>query len=133
MPGLDIMIVDDDRVFRTMLAEIIHVVTGDTPRTAADGADAIQMIREKAPDLIISDTNMPRTNGIELLQYVRSQHLRVTFVSLFSGLEGTNLSPDDVLVMGADLVLQKSDVPHKLTPFLKAVDSSCANKRGGVQ
>ena len=41
---------------------------------AADGLDALQLIRERRPDLVITDVNMPQMNGLELVRRLRSHH-----------------------------------------------------------
>jgi CheY-like chemotaxis protein len=40
--------------------------------TAIDGLDAIEKIEARKPDIILSDLEMPRMNGIELTRYLRS-------------------------------------------------------------
>jgi len=47
------------------------VAAGYVVRTAVDGLDALEKLRTGLPDLIISDLNMPRMSGIELLEVVR--------------------------------------------------------------
>ena len=46
---------------------------GADVRYAADGVEALDHLGETLPDLVISDVNMPRMNGFQLLKQIRSQ------------------------------------------------------------
>src|SRR6202165_4923946 len=48
--------------------------TGYRVRKASDGIEALQLVREQVPDLIITDVRMPELNGIELTTRLRSHH-----------------------------------------------------------
>jgi signal transduction histidine kinase len=65
-----VLLVDDDTDLRDHMRNLL------TPHyrvaTAADGIAALQMIRECRPAIIVSDDMMPRMNGVELVQAVRS-------------------------------------------------------------
>lgn len=69
---LNVLIVDDSISIRKVLSNFI-ARNGWQPRTAFDGVDAMERIRETMPDLIISDIEMPRMNGFELLQSLQAQ------------------------------------------------------------
>jgi two-component system, cell cycle response regulator len=62
---LDILVVDDDRGSRDGLARAVRSL-GHRCRTAADGQDALRVMAEKQPDVVISDWGMPGMNGAEL-------------------------------------------------------------------
>jgi two-component system KDP operon response regulator KdpE len=66
----NILVVDDEaqirRVLRTTLAGL-----GYTVRTAGDGVEALTILREWLPDLIITDLSMPNLGGLELCSRVR--------------------------------------------------------------
>ncbi|HEU6444523.1 MAG TPA: response regulator transcription factor [Gaiellaceae bacterium] len=62
---LRVMLVDDHDLFRTGLRNLleeqgVHIV-GEAP----DGNQALQLVRELAPDVVVMDLNMPGMNGIE--------------------------------------------------------------------
>jgi two-component system alkaline phosphatase synthesis response regulator PhoP len=79
-----ILIVDDDqeivRVLKAgMEAEGYSTVTG------YDGQMALNLARTRRPDLIIMDVQMPMTNGLQALQFLRkteeTKHIPVIFLS----------------------------------------------------
>src|ERR1051325_4177524 len=66
-----LLIVDDERSMRELL-ELVFKRDGYSVETAANGKLALDLIRDKAFDLVISDVRIPDMNGIELLEQVRA-------------------------------------------------------------
>lgn len=82
--GKKILVVDDDpdvRLFNTTVVE----ESGHTPIEAANGEEALQMIRSEAPDLVILDVLMPRQSGIRLYRQLKTdasmKHIKVMVLS----------------------------------------------------
>jgi CheY-like chemotaxis protein len=69
-PAIGILIVDDEPSTRTMLSTIFSGI-GHSVRCAEDGFSGLQRIRERMPDVILSDLNMPGMSGFEFLSVVR--------------------------------------------------------------
>ena len=67
-----VMIVDDSLSNRKALS-ITAEQLGYRTVTAIDGEEALQMLDEEMPDIILSDLEMPRMNGLELAQVVRDR------------------------------------------------------------
>lgn len=65
-----ILVVDDERQITRMLRTALQS-SGYEVAVAQNGLEALQRIREQAPDLIITDLVMPEMNGVELTQAVR--------------------------------------------------------------
>ncbi len=65
-----ILVVDDERQITRMLRAALQS-SGYEVVTAQDGLEALERIKEQAPDLIITDLAMPELNGVELTQNVR--------------------------------------------------------------
>ncbi|NPV03231.1 MAG: sigma-54-dependent Fis family transcriptional regulator [Syntrophaceae bacterium] len=65
-----ILVVDDDRGMQDML-DIMLSREGYQVATADDGAAALEIIRKKKFDLVITDLKMPRVDGIDLLRGVK--------------------------------------------------------------
>lgn len=87
--GASILVVDDEKQIRDLIAEIL---SGEyTVIQAADGAEAIEILKHKRPDLIISDVSMPNVDGLELLKYLKSneitKYIPFVFLSFKSDVE----------------------------------------------
>ncbi len=67
MESKTILIVDDDAHVKKILGLTLGRA-GYTVRTAANGLDALAMIREEPPAVLITDVEMPRMSGKELCQ-----------------------------------------------------------------
>jgi DNA-binding response OmpR family regulator len=70
LQGARILIVDDERTTRLSLSEIFSL-RGATTSTAADGAEALDQIKQTPFDLIILDVKMPGVSGLQVLEYVQ--------------------------------------------------------------
>jgi chemosensory pili system protein ChpA (sensor histidine kinase/response regulator) len=70
------LVVDDSLSARRALAQVLKDAGYDV-RTANDGLDAVNILEKFVPDIILSDMEMPRMNGLELTANVRySEHTR---------------------------------------------------------
>jgi two-component system, NtrC family, response regulator AtoC len=71
---ISILAVDDTEDFLYPLQKLLESEGYDVS-TAADGVEAIQALQERAFDLILLDVNMPRVDGLGVLQYVKGQYI----------------------------------------------------------
>ena len=65
-----ILIAEDDRVLQDLVAELL-AEAGYEVVTASDGDEALMLVREQAPDLVLLDVNMPRLNGYAVCREIR--------------------------------------------------------------
>ncbi len=66
-----VLVVDDDAEMRATLEEVV-ARGGHAVRTAADGAAAVRVIAEEAPDVVLLDINMPGLSGVDALPTLRA-------------------------------------------------------------
>ena len=64
-----ILVVDDEEPIREMLADALDMY-GHIVITACDGIEALEKLEENTVELVLSDINMPRMHGFELLKEV---------------------------------------------------------------
>lgn len=103
-----IVIADDHAVLRSGLKALLNCsphfeVTGE----AGDGLEALKMVEELKPDVLILDLSMPDMNGVDCLKEIRSRHLscRVLVLTMYDDEEYIK----EVMRAGADgYVLKKS-------------------------
>lgn len=62
-----VLVVDDDQVVRTVVADYLRR-RGYDVEEAKDGVEALDSIRQTAPDVVVTDLGMPRLDGLGLLR-----------------------------------------------------------------
>ena len=67
-----ILVVEDDDAARLML-ERVFAEEGFVVRSASEGAQALRLVLEDVPDVIVLDLMLPRINGIDVLATLRQQ------------------------------------------------------------
>ena len=67
----NILLVDDDEDLREALAEQLVMTEDFEVFEAANGADAMQKVKEQIHDLVILDVGLPDTDGRELCKLMR--------------------------------------------------------------
>jgi DNA-binding response OmpR family regulator len=79
-----ILVVEDDASLRRLL-EMRLTIDGYTARTAEDGIEALAVLEEWTPDLVVADVMMPRLSGLSLCRAIRdSQRLAAIPVILLT-------------------------------------------------
>jgi CheY-like chemotaxis protein len=88
--NLDLLIVEDEADTRYLLIQIF-TMRGFTVRSAEDGFAALQMIRSAAPDILLSDLNMPGMSGFELLSVVRRLYPEIHVIATSGAYSGNSV------------------------------------------
>ena len=70
MAGEKILIVDDEEQIRRLVSAFLQR-KGYNVTVAADGMEALRLVREDPPHLVVTDVNMPYVNGLELTRRLR--------------------------------------------------------------
>ena len=90
MMSHSILIVDDESNQRLMVEQALRALAYDwSISTAASGQEALESLALSAPDLIITDYNMPAMNGLELIKNVRERQItsRIILMTAYSSPE----------------------------------------------
>lgn len=103
MSTYEVLIVDDEKELIELL--IMQLGGGDFITSFAnDGHEALQLIKNKDFDLIISDINMPKMDGIDLFKNVRNLKPKQKFIFM-TGFG--RIDKEEALNMGADAFFSK--------------------------
>lgn len=112
----NILVVDDEpqitRVLKTTLSS-----QGYGVRTASDGDEALQMLKEWTPDLVITDLRMPNLGGLELCRQIRAKS-RIPIIVL--SVKGEERIKVEALDAGADDYVTKPFGVHELLARVRA-------------
>ncbi len=112
----NILVVDDEpqitRVLKTTLSSQGYAI-----RTASDGDEALQVMKEWMPDLLITDLRMPHMNGLELCRHVRAKSPLPIIVLSVKGEEKIKV---DALDAGADDYVTKPFSVNELLARVRA-------------
>ena len=97
-----VLVVDDEQGMREFLTMLLEK-QGHRVITAAEGEQALQLVAEQTPDLVISDLRMPNVDGIGLLAGIRKQYpelpviLVTAYASSDSTIQAMRLGADDYI------------------------------------
>lgn len=119
---IKVMVVDDHELVRTGISRILNDAPGiRVVGEAGSGEEALETVREKAPDVLLMDVNMPGIGGLEatrkLVKY--DKNLKVIVVSVHS----EEPFPSRMLKAGASGYLTKGCAVDEIVAAIKAVYS----------
>src|ERR1039457_7278269 len=122
----NILVVDDEsqitRVLRMALSG--H---GYNVRTASDGVEALEVMQQWTPDLVITDLSMPNMGGLELCRKIRSKSA-VSIIVL--SVRGEQEQKVEALESGADDYVTK---PFNMNELAARVRAGLRRARGAVR
>jgi DNA-binding NarL/FixJ family response regulator len=85
-----VVVADDQTVVRDGLVTLLKLLPGiDVVAAASDGQEAVRLVAEHDPDVLLVDLRMPTMDGVEATRQVRADHSRTEVVVL------TTYSDDD--------------------------------------
>lgn len=75
-----VLVADDSSTMRKIILRSLSAVGVNDAVEAADGEEAINMFKPGEYNLVLTDWNMPRKNGLEVIQEIRKQDASVTII-----------------------------------------------------
>ena len=103
-----ILLVDDYEFIRTILERMLQQLGYQNLRMAADGVDALHLLRTRPVDLVITDYHMPEMDGIGLFQSMQQDPVLAKIpVLLISGVP-TEKFATQALATGIQSTLNQS-------------------------
>jgi pilus assembly protein CpaE len=135
--GERILFVDDEEQIRKLLSTWL-TRHGYEVTLANDGWEALKAVRAKAPDLMITDVNMPNMNGLELTRRLRADHrtARIPVIMLSARkqaddvLTGYAEGADEYVPKPVEMAVLAAKVEVLMRRFSKT-KGEAAVKRGG--
>lgn len=107
--SVTVVVVDDQTPFRLAARAVLRRAEGfELVGEAASGEEAVTMVTEKRPELVLMDINMPGINGIEATRQIIAVAPE-TIVFLCSTYQLSDLPPD-AITSGARAYVNKEDL-----------------------
>ncbi|HZD87683.1 MAG TPA: response regulator transcription factor [Gaiellaceae bacterium] len=125
-----VLVVDDHPLTREALGSLLRAHGFEVAGVAADGAEAIELVHETQPDLVLLDLSMPGLDGLTALPRLREAAPGCEVVVLTaSGTEDNLLA---AIRAGAAGYLLKTEPPERIAAFLEGVANGEAALSGPV-
>ncbi len=122
-----VLVVDDEQQIRDMVADILG--TDCDVVSAADGQEALELLGREKIDIVITDINMPRMDGTELLRRMKQDEL-TRFIPVVILAMRTDVTDEiNSYNLGSDAFIPKPFLPAQLT----AVVNGILRKRSGLR
>ncbi len=125
-----ILLLDDDpEIVDTYRELLMRLPSSPEVRTATSGARALARLESEPYSLLVSDLNMPRMDGLQVLAIVRRRypHLRIAVMTAMA--EGQFRTR--AYEMGVDLFMSKPSTSQEIEQFLDCIESLLEQKDHG--
>lgn len=128
-----VLLVDDEVLILSGIKYLIDwgAIDCKLVATANNGQQALELIEELHPDIVISDINMPIINGLELLKICNKKHFLATFIML-TCLEEFSMIKEAIKFNAVEYLL-KSELNEKvLTESIEKAKAECNIKKSYI-
>lgn len=118
---MKILIVDDSKAMRMIVRRTLRQAGfGDHDvEEASNGKEAIERVKTAAPDLVLTDWNMPEMTGLELVKVLREMTPPVSVGMVTS--QGSPEAVHEAKTAGAMFVLTKPFTPESFRSALETI------------
>jgi CheY-like chemotaxis protein len=118
MGGLRVLVVDDQpRARRSVRALLAARHLAGEVQEAANGREALGLVEQFRPDVVLMDMRMPEMDGLEATRQIKAKwaSVKVFVLSLYGDRE------EEALAAGADAFFCKTQPPEKLLATLAGI------------
>lgn len=118
---MKLLIVDDSKAMRAIVRRTLRQAgySGHEISEATNGKEALELIQQAAPDLVLCDWNMPEMTGIELLNAVTGAGIHLKFGFITS--ESTAGVLETAREAGAEFLITKPFTPERFQEALGGI------------
>ncbi|MGW2049063.1 response regulator [Streptomyces sp. NPDC001858] len=127
-----VVVADDQTIVREGIVMLLGLLPGvEVVGAAADGDEAVRLVGELAPDVVLMDLRMPRCDGVEATRRIRTEHPATQVVVLTTYADDESLFP--ALKAGARGYLTKDAGGDEIVRAVHSVLSGDAGLSPSVQ
>lgn len=112
--ALNILVVDDSETVRAIIAKTLELakVPINELYNAANGKEALDVLRDNWVDLVFSDINMPIMGGVEMIEKMYSDDLLKTIPVVVVSTEGSKTRIEELKTKGVRAYIRKPFTPE---------------------
>lgn len=115
-----ILIVDDHPIFRQGIRQLLEQERDfSVVAEAADGEEAIKLVTELSPDIVLMDMGMPKLNGLEATRQIKKEYPNIMVLALTVHVEDEYIF--SILGAGAEGYLLKTTQNSELVQAIRSV------------
>jgi CheY-like chemotaxis protein len=111
-PGL-ILVADDDPDIVTLVSAVLRRA-GFEVVEASDGAEALELVRTRRPQLTVLDISMPKLDGLEVLRFIRAEPESAGLPVVLLSARAQEADVRDGYAQGASKYVRKPFSPREL-------------------
>jgi DNA-binding NtrC family response regulator len=109
MDAQQILIIDDEEEFRKLMAQVLQR-EGYQVQEAATGEQGLESVRQRAPDLVLLDLNLPDLNGLVVLARILKLQPS-TRVVMITGMGEVSIAVEAMKLGASDFIPKPPDIP----------------------
>ncbi len=113
-----ILIAADGRLIRSQLQKVL-AREGYNILLAKDGSEALEIISSRKVDVVLSDMNLSKSSGLELLQSLKRERPEIGVVMMIDRENGDTVK--EAILQGADEYLVKPFQNYELTMIIERI------------
>jgi DNA-binding response OmpR family regulator len=114
-----LIVVADDDPDIVMLVSAVLAKSGFEVARATNGADALELVRTRGPDLAVLDISMPNLDGIEVLRFVRSNPETAELPVILLSARAQEADVKNGYAVGASKYMRKPFSPSELVAVVR--------------
>ena len=119
----NILIVDDSTTIRAVIAKTLRIAEiplGELSE-AANGQEALEVLKNKWVDLIFLDINMPVMSGVEMIEHLEADGLLSTVPVIVVSTEGSSTRIEELSSKGVRAYMKKPFTPEALKQVVEEI------------
>ena len=131
--AFNLLIVDDSPSMRAVIEKAVKVSGFNVGECweAADGKEAVKVLRNEWVDIVLADIIMPNMNGLELLAEMKKDQLLQSVPVVMVTTEGSEKSVQEAMKLGASGYVKKPFLPEDIERTLDSIIGKTEDGRKG--
>lgn len=126
---MKILVAEDEKDIRELIVFTLRIVGGFDVYEVGNGAEAVAQAPAILPDLILMDVRMPRMNGYEACEQIKTLPATKDIPIVFLSAKGQESEINMGLRLGAEAYILKPFAPDELIDQVKDIMANVARRR----